>query len=221
MIGLRRTKAAQPVATKAGERGAASQPPRKARRRRPQRGVLVILAALFLFSGVLRFGLQAGHAIAREQSPADMASASKEPMATCTSSDDLRATLALFKEREAAISAREAEIADRVQALNVAEGQIRGRLEELQQAEAELRSLLVIADEAAESDIARLTAVYESMKPKDAAALFEQMAPEFAAGFLGRMRPDAAAGVMTGLTPETAYTISVILAGRNANAPRK
>ena len=46
------------------------------------------------------------------------------------------------------------------------------------------------------------------------------MEPDFAAGFLGRMRPDAAAAVMAGLTPETAYSISVILAGRNATAPK-
>ena len=57
------------------------------------------------------------------------------------------------------------------------------------------------------------------MKPKDAAALFEEMSPEFAAGFLGLMRADAAALIMTGLEPTTAYSISVILAGRNANVP--
>ena len=62
--------------------------------------------------------------------------------------------------------------------------------------------------------------IHENMKPKDAAALFEEMAPEFAAGFLGRMRPDAAGAVMAGLDPKTAYTISVLLAGRNADVPK-
>jgi flagellar motility protein MotE (MotC chaperone) len=58
------------------------------------------------------------------------------------------------------------------------------------------------------------------MKPKDAAALFETMEPEFAAGFIARMLPDSAAKVMSGLDPKVAYTISVILAGRNASAPK-
>jgi flagellar motility protein MotE (MotC chaperone) len=58
------------------------------------------------------------------------------------------------------------------------------------------------------------------MKPKDAAALFEEMDPGFAAGFLGRMRAVAAASVMAGLSPQTAYSVSVIMAGRNANAPK-
>ncbi len=46
------------------------------------------------------------------------------------------------------------------------------------------------------------------------------MAPEFAAGFLGRMRPDAAAAVLAGLKPDKAYSISVMIAGRNATAPK-
>ena len=80
---------------------------------------------------------------------------------------------------------------------------------------------MAYADTAAEGDLARLTAVYENMKPKDAAALFEEMDPDFAAGFLGRMRADSAAGIMAGLSPPVAYSVSVLLAGRNANVPKK
>ena len=83
-----------------------------------------------------------------------------------------------------------------------------------------MRATLSLADEASEKDILRLTSVYENMKPKDAAILFEQMEPNFAAGFLGRMRPDIAAEILSGLSPEVAYSISVILAGRNANVPK-
>ena len=54
----------------------------------------------------------------------------------------------------------------------------------------------------------------------EAAALFEEMDPRFAAGFLGRMPAPAAAAIMAGLSPKTAYSFSVLLAGRNANAPR-
>jgi flagellar motility protein MotE (MotC chaperone) len=57
------------------------------------------------------------------------------------------------------------------------------------------------------------------MDAADAAALFSQMDPGFAAGFLGRMQADAAAGVMAELDPGVAYTISVLIATRNASAP--
>ena len=87
-------------------------------------------------------------------------------------------------------------------------------------AEEKLNETLARADGASEADLTRLTDVYQSMKPKDAAALFATMAPEFAAGFLGRMRPEASAAILSGMSPENAYTISVILAGRNANVPK-
>jgi len=84
-----------------------------------------------------------------------------------------------------------------------------------------LRETIALAESASDNDLDRLTKVYESMKPKQAAALFEQMNPNFAAGFLGRMRPEAAAMIMAGLSPEAAHSFSVVLAGRNANVPRE
>jgi flagellar motility protein MotE (MotC chaperone) len=93
------------------------------------------------------------------------------------------------------------------------------RMTELEAMETELKATLALADGAAEADIERLTAVYQAMKPKDAAALFETMSPEFAAGFLGRMTPDSAAAILSGMSAEAAYGVSVIVAGRNAGAP--
>jgi flagellar motility protein MotE (MotC chaperone) len=90
--------------------------------------------------------------------------------------------------RETDVARQEAALADRMAALDLAEAAITTRLTELASAEASLKDTLALADGAAENDLARLTAVYESMKPADAAALFTAMAPEFAAGFLGRMR---------------------------------
>ncbi|MFU8776460.1 MAG: MotE family protein [Roseovarius sp.] len=88
-------------------------------------------------------------------------------------------------------------------------------------AEDDLRRMIAQTESAAENDVAQLTKVYESMKPKQAAALFEEMDPVFAAGFLARMRPEAAADVLAGLSPGAAHGISVILAGRNATVPRE
>ncbi|GGB01102.1 MotE family protein [Allosediminivita pacifica] len=137
------------------------------------------------------------------------------------SEEDLRPMIEALKAREARVATLEEEIDVRMQALSVAESEIDRKLARLEEAEASLRATLATARTAAEDDVARLTDVYASMKPKQAAALFETMDPEFAAGFLGRMPPDAAAAILAGLTPETAYTISVIVAGRNANAPRQ
>jgi flagellar motility protein MotE (MotC chaperone) len=184
------------------------------------RGTLLIIATLLAGSGLMRLGEGAGHAFARAAEPEEMAQGIGAAAQVCEPEPGALAMLEAIQKREARLAEREATLADRMQALALAEEQIEARLAALVAAEEDLAATISVADSAAEEDIARLTAVYENMKPKDAAALFEEMAPEFAAGFLGRMRPDAAGAVMAGLDPKTAYTISVLLAGRNADVPK-
>jgi flagellar motility protein MotE (MotC chaperone) len=187
--------------------------------RRAGRGVLYLLAGLLVASGLLRLGGEVGQVLANGGDPGAM-EMSATP-ATCQSDSDTTAMLAAFQDREQRLSTREGQLTDRLQALQVAEAQITERLATLTAAEAALSATLATAATASDDDIGRLTAVYENMKPKDAAALFAEMAPEFAAGFLGRMHADAAAAVMSGLDPANAYVISVVLAGRNATVPRE
>lgn len=186
-------------------------------RKRVGRGALVILALLFACSGALRMGAGVGVALAGgPDMPVDGAVA---PPLSCPE-PPLALAEALTK-RADQIASQEAALADRMAALALAESAVEARIAEMAKVEAQLAQTLSLADGAAEDDLVRLTAVYEAMKPKDAAALFETMAPEFAAGFLGRMRADAAAAVMTGLSPDAAYGISVLLAGRNALVPKE
>jgi flagellar motility protein MotE (MotC chaperone) len=190
-------------------------------KRRAGRGALIIVALMFAASGALRLGDGLGASLARAAEgtmAAEHPAEAGEPQSCPAPPAELAAALS---EREARLAAQEAALNDRQSALALAEAAIKGRLEELKQAEADLKATLAIADGAAETDVAQLTAVYETMKPKDAAKVFETMEANFAAGFLGRMRPDAAAAIMAGLSPEKAYEISAILAGRNATAPKE
>jgi flagellar motility protein MotE (MotC chaperone) len=114
---------------------------------------------------------------------------------------------------------REAEIADRERAVAAAQILVEERLAELQATEERLRDLIALSDAASETDIDRLTRVYETMEPEAAAPLFAQMEPSFAAGFLSRMTPASSAALLAELDPQTAYAISVVLATRNATAP--
>lgn len=184
---------------------------------RPTRGVLMFLGALLATSGAIRLGL--GMHEARALVPSDTGQAAAIEPAICP--EPPARLVEALRTREERVLVQEAAIEDRLAALDLANAAIGLRLNELRDAEAALADTLARADGAAEGDLGRLTAVYEAMKPKDAAALFETMAPEFSAGFLGRMRPDAAAAVLSGMTPEAAYTISLLLAGRNALVPRE
>lgn len=183
------------------------------------RGSLFVIAGLLLASAALRIGIGAGQAIARDPDPVNLV-AQAGPV-DCPATEDFEAMLAAFKAREARIDAREKAIEDRMHALKLADAEVARKLDELTIAEEQLRDTLSLADNAAEGDLDKLTKVYETMKPKQAAALFEEMDPNFAAGFFGRMRPEAAASIMAGLSPEAAHLYSVVLAGRNANVPKE
>lgn len=189
-----------------------STSPRKTGRR-----VLPVIAALLLGSALLRTAIGANEAIAEDR--VHQFTNTVEP-AVCETPADLQNLVAALQSREERLDEREKQMRARLQALAVADQEIEAKLARLSDAEDRLRGTLALADTAAEDDIARLVAVYEVMKPKEAATLFEEMSPEFAAGFLGRMRPEAAAGVLAGLTPQAAYSLSVILAGRNATVPK-
>ena len=101
----------------------------------------------------------------------------------------------------------------------MAEAKLAEQLAAFEKAQKNLEKTLAMADQAAESDIARMTTVYENMKPADAAQIFETMDVGFAAGLLARMRPDVAAQVLTGMKPETAYAVTLTIASRNAAVP--
>lgn len=183
------------------------------------RGALLVIALLFGLSAVIRLGLGTGQAIAKEVAAFQSAPELSDTPMVCKNSDEIEEIIAALSVREDFLTNQERELGELKQTLAIAEKQVRENLLALVAAEQKLSATIAISETAAENDLARLTSVYENMKPKQAAILFEEMSPDFAAGFVGRMRPDAAAEIMAGLTPQAAYTISVILAGRNALAP--
>lgn len=185
----------------------------RGRHRRRARGPLAVIAALLLGSALVRLGDGVGHAMARANATGGLPGTAA---AQCETPADLQRLLDEMTAREALLAADEAALADRREALALVDAEITRKLDELAAAEDSLRRTLAIAETAAEDDIARLTRVYETMKPKQAAALFEQMDARFASGFLARMGPEAAAEIMAGLSPEAAHRLSVVLAGRNA-----
>jgi flagellar motility protein MotE (MotC chaperone) len=185
-----------------------------------RKGTLAIIGTLLLLSAGVRLATEAGQVVASEGTAEDTPAESLQVRSPdLARPDNLTAALNAIKEREALLIQREAEIAEREVILSAAEDAIDAELAKLEQAEKNLRETISLAATAAENDLSQLTAVYASMKPKQAAALFEQMDSTFAAGFLGRMASDNAARIMAGMTPEKAYEISVELAGRNADIP--
>ncbi|MCE8544527.1 hypothetical protein KBY25_01720 [Ruegeria pomeroyi] len=192
---------------------------RKKRETSGRGSALLLISVLMIASALIRIGLEAGPALAREVVEEPVQNAGVKEKRSALAESDLHALLATLRQREKDLNQRESRVLERMRALEIAEVAIERKLAKLAEAEEDLRETVAAASVAAESDLSRLTEVYEKMKPKESAALFEEMDASFAAGFLARMRPEAAADIMAGLTPKVAYTISVVLAGRNANVP--
>lgn len=194
-------------------------PPMPKRKWSAGRGALWIIALMLIASAIIRLGAGTGQVIAQEMAALGQTEDQDGAPAGAPPPPEIGAILSVLMAREQKVVQREKALEELAQSLAVAEDQIRVNMAALIEAENALAATIALSESAAETDLARLTSVYENMKARDAAVLFEEMAPEFAAGFIGRMRPDAAALILAGLTPRSAYTISVILAGRNALAP--
>ncbi|WP_420861741.1 MotE family protein [Algirhabdus cladophorae] len=184
-------------------------------RKRTARGALTVIMILFLGSGAIRITGFTGQAFAREDA---LAPGTVQPTMP---SVDVAAAISALSVREEKVAQTEKRVEARLKVLAAAEADFETSRAALIEAEEALADTIAVAETAMENDIAQLATVYEKMKPKDAAKLFAQMDPEFAAGFLARMKTDVAAAVLSGLDPAQAYTISVLLAGRNGNVPKE
>ena len=182
-------------------------------------GPIHLVIICLVMSAVLRIGSD-GMAFAETGNVADMELAALDTgIAQCEPEADVDQLIQIVKEREMQLDEKSAEIANRQLVLESLEDRIKVQISELETAEQKLAETLAIADGAAETDLNRLTTVYEAMKPQNAARVFENMDLTFAAGFLSRMEPQSAAAVLSEMPPELAYSVSVVMAGRNARAP--
>ena len=183
------------------------------------KGILSFIVIALLLSGGIRLGsMSIAYASGTPDNSTDI---STEEAEQCITDDATKELMELLQTRDAAISERENEQNERQDILDQAAAEIQANLIKLEEAEAQLSKTIEQVSGASSGDIEQLTAVYQSMKPKDAAQLFEQMTPKFAAGFLAGMPPAAAAGILSGLSTDKAYAVSVVLAGRNATAPKE
>jgi len=186
-------------------------------RRRRRLSLLLALGAIFAASALLRLGEMSNPL----DTPAAIANPGPAPNGIAGPAAPIRSALDEVERLRSDLLLREADIADRERAVKAAQVLVEEKLAELERAEQRLADLITISDTATETDIDRLTRVYETMEPEAAAPLFAQMEPSFAAGFLSRMAPSSSAALLAQLDPETAYAISVVFATRNAAAPTR
>lgn len=189
-------------------------------------GALVIVAAGFLISAVLRAGEVVaalpegaddgfGNPIAQQQKPSnDAKSAPVEKVVV--GPPELIAEIKSLREK---LNAREDALSKREMKLRVLENRMKERLNEMREARERLAATVALVDDAAGKDVRRLAEMYQQMKPKQAGQIFNEMAASFAAGFIAEMRPDAAALILANMEAPKAYAVSLLIAGRNLKKP--
>jgi len=174
------------------------------------------LAAIILTSGLIRISsIDTSVQAQVENTPTEP---TENVLEIPFSPESIEQLLDAFKIRESNLLAEEQRLENRRQTINQSKIDILAKIDELTVIEQRLASTLSLADSAAEQDLERLVSIYENMKAKDAAELFSEMTPDFAAGFLSMISPEIAAAIMAELEPNIGHSISVIAAGRNANA---
>lgn len=119
----------------------------------------------------------------------------------------------LGKRREE-IDRRAADIDMKEKLLAATEKRIDEKIAKLQTIEARVQELLGQRDEVEEAQLQSLVKVYESMKPKEAAAIFETLDREILIAVVQRMKEARLAPILADMSPKTAQDVTVMLAQR-------
>jgi len=124
--------------------------------------------------------------------------------------DVLQNDKAQLKKRLAVLEARE-------KALQTLEDKLSEQMTVIDEANRKMEAQIIEMKTVANDDILHLVKMYQTMKPKQAAAIFESMDPGFAAGFLREMSGERAGLIMANMDSRKSYAISILMAAKNSN----
>ena len=132
--------------------------------------------------------------------------------------DSERTLLLELRQRRQELDAREAALTSREAVLSAAERKIGARVDELQALQVRLEALETARKARDESNWRGLVKLYESMKPRDAAAIFNDLDMTVLLQVVDRMKEAKAAAVMAAMQPEKARQVTTELAQMRTRA---
>jgi flagellar motility protein MotE (MotC chaperone) len=133
-------------------------------------------------------------------------------------SDSERALLLDLRGRRAELDAQAAALAVREATLGAAEKRLAGRLDELNALQKRLEALEAERQAHDEANWRGLVKLYETMKPRDAAAIFNDLDLPVLLPVLDRMKEAKAAPVLAAMQPERARQVTAELAQMRTRA---
>ncbi len=120
-----------------------------------------------------------------------------------------------LSQRRRDLDARDAVVIEREGLLAAAEQRVEGRIDELRTLETRINRMLGQLDEAEETQINSLVALYSRMKSDDAARIFAQLDQEVLLQVTSRMTDQALAPVLADMAEGDAAALTVALARRH------
>lgn len=134
-----------------------------------------------------------------------------EPAALLSGCSDVPEAVALadtLRERGLRIERYMQDIDRRKAELATAERQLTEKLIELRKVRQQIKDHDGSVSRAQTDDIARIIAVYNQMKPEQAAVVLSNLPPEFAAQILARVQPETGARIMASVDPGQAALLT-------------
>ncbi|MCW5691069.1 MAG: flagellar protein FlbB [Pseudolabrys sp.] len=130
-----------------------------------------------------------------------------------------RAILNRLQDRRETLDNRDKQLDMRESLIKAAEKRLEAKVGELKDVESRIKTETDTRDKAEKERMKGLVAMYENMKPKDAARIFDRLDLKILVDISTAMKPVTMSAVLAQMTPEAAERLTVELATR-ASAPR-
>lgn len=121
-----------------------------------------------------------------------------------------------LSKRRKELDAREQAVIQKEGLLTAAEDRIEKKIVELEKVRAEIEGLIKTYDEQEEEEIKGLVAIYEKMKPQDAARIFDELDMDILLRVFDRMKASKSAPVLANMRPQKAKEVTSRIAERKS-----
>ena len=148
----------------------------------------------------------------RSAEPAPMPAAPAVQPGPPPVTDSEKAVLLELRQRRQELDTRESTVKARESVLTAAEGKLTARVDELQALQTRLEGLETARKQREDASWQGLVKLYETMKPRDAAAIFNDLAMPTLLQIVDRMNDAKAAAVMAAMNPDKARDVTAQLA---------
>lgn len=125
------------------------------------------------------------------------------------------AVLQTLGQRRAELDRRAGELDQREALLQAAQQSVEDKVKELEGLRTELQNLLHTVDTQQQERIASLVKIYETMKPREAAAILETLDMQVALDVMEQMKETKSAPILAAMDPQKASAITVEMSRRN------